>query len=856
MRRHNKHFLPFAVLAAIFLTPLAIAQDDADSPNAMINVEAQPLADALRDFSDQTGLQLAYVATLADNKHSRGVQNAETPFDALDGILDSTGLEYRLVNDDTIAIAIAAAGESKANGQSEVHSESGNSAPAPIRTAQNQTPAQARSARPTSSDVSLTIEEIVVTATKRDESLRDVSISISAITGESLQDLNAHSLSDYITRVPGVVFNDYQPGVSEVVIRGVASTTFHEANQATTGYYLNQIPLIEPGFPLIIPDVDAFDLSQVEVLRGPQGTLFGSSSLGGAVNYVVNEADASGADFGAEGTVSSTEGVADPGYAIKGMVNAPIIEDELAVRVVALQRFDTGYLDNTSLGEDDSNDLTVEGYRGSVVYTPTDDTKISVLLMSQEYSLDDQTYVIFNDDPETFERTTNVAETQDTDFSLYSLRLDHDFSWATLTALGSYVEKNGEVVFDFSVFGGNDPRTDTPLLAFGTGESTTDYFEARLASNQDRPLRWLAGTNFTALEAETTDASFIEGISDFIDANPGQFDNQPGSLLAPGDLAERTTSTSDVTERAIFGELSYDLSDQWMLTFGGRLFEYKSKPRLQFLPNANLVPPFDFQPGESSESDFIPKVSVTYTPGNNVRLYALYSEGFRIGGANVFALASADLPLTFESDSTRNLEAAARLDLLGGRLLLDATVYHIDWDDIQARLFTPVDFRAFTTNGGGADIDGVEISASVLVSDWLRFNSAITYTNAELSALLPDSFAPGGGHPAGTQLPGASEWITASSVILDLDNLRSRPVVSLHHRYLSKAPVAFGAVLEKGGYHLFDLNATFTLSDQIEAGLFVKNVFDEYGILNAPFSFAGSVTRPRSAGVTLRYRYR
>ena len=149
--------------------------------------------------------------------------------------------------------------------------------------------------------------EIVVTAAKREQSVRDVSGSVSAVSEATLQKLNAQSLSDYITRVPGVVFNDYQPGVSEVVIRGVASSTYHEANQATTGYYLNQVPLIEPGFPLVIPDIDSFDISRVEVLRGPQGTLFGSSSLGGAINYVVNEADASGFDAGFEGSVSTTK---------------------------------------------------------------------------------------------------------------------------------------------------------------------------------------------------------------------------------------------------------------------------------------------------------------------------------------------------------------------------------------------------------------------------------------------------------------------------------------------------------------------------------------------------------------------
>jgi iron complex outermembrane recepter protein len=253
---------------------------------------------------------------------------------------------------------------------------------------------------------------IIVTAGKREQLLKDVSGSISALSEDDLRNLQAQSLSDYITRVPGVVFNDYQPGVSEVVIRGVASTTYHEANQATTGYYINEIPLTEPGFPLVIPDVDTFDLKRVEVLRGPQGTLFGSSSLGGAINYVVNTADASGFDAGFEGSLASTRRAGEVSYGAKAMVNVPIIEDQLAVRLVAFQRFDAGYLDNTGTGVDGSNDLRVRGLRGSLVWTPTDKTTFSVLSMYQEYDLDDQTYVLFGA-PETFERSTNVPEYQD-----------------------------------------------------------------------------------------------------------------------------------------------------------------------------------------------------------------------------------------------------------------------------------------------------------------------------------------------------------------------------------------------------------------------------------------------------------
>jgi outer membrane receptor protein involved in Fe transport len=164
--------------------------------------------------------------------------------------------------------------------------------------------------------------EIVVTATKREESIRQVALPISAVTGDELAGANANSLADYIVRLPGVVFNDYQPGVSEVVIRGIAATTYHEQGQTTVGYYLNEVPLVEPGWPIGIPDVDTFDLDRVEVLRGPQGTLFGSSTLGGLVNYIVKTADTERFEAAAQGLIGSTKNAdGDVNYAAKAMIN-------------------------------------------------------------------------------------------------------------------------------------------------------------------------------------------------------------------------------------------------------------------------------------------------------------------------------------------------------------------------------------------------------------------------------------------------------------------------------------------------------------------------------------------------------
>src|SRR5687767_12183060 len=270
------------------------------------------------------------------------------------------------------------------------------------------------------------LDEVIVTATKRDESLRDVAASVSVMTGEQLQLMGAQSLGDYVNKMPGVQFNDYQPGVSEVVIRGVAATTYHEQGQTVVGYYVNEIPLSEPGWPIVIPDVDTFDLERVEVLRGPQGTLFGSASLGGLVNYIAKPAGTDDFDAALQTSVGSTSHSDDMNYAVKGMVNVPLIEDKLAVRVVGLERFDAGYVDNIRLNNSDSNELTTRGGRMSAVFTPTESTKLSWLTMYQKTELDDQTYVTLP----TLTRATFVAEPHETEMLINSLRLDQQLGFA------------------------------------------------------------------------------------------------------------------------------------------------------------------------------------------------------------------------------------------------------------------------------------------------------------------------------------------------------------------------------------------------------------------------------------------
>ena len=691
---------------------------------------------------------------------------------------------------------------------------------------------------------------VIVTANKREQDLRDVAGSVSAYTGAQLESIGAQSLADYVTRLPGVVFNDYQPGVSEVVIRGIAATTYHEQGQTVVGYYVNEIPLSEPGWPIVIPDVDTFDLERVEVLRGPQGTLFGSASLGGLVNYIAKSADTSEFDAAFQSTLGQTSHSDDMNYGVKGMVNVPLIADKLAVRIVALERRDAGYTDNVRLNKDDSNDFNTRGGRLSAVFTPTESTKLSWLTMYQETELDDQTYVTIP----TLTRSTYVPEPHETEMLINSLRLDQEFGFATLTVLGAMADKESNIVFDYSGNYFELPMSGNPVFGDGDAESKSRNAEVRLASNGEGFLNWVVGAMYLKSEKDSTDRQHQNGSEAFLNSI-----GEPGSILAPGDDFDRYIVARDDKETALFGEVTLNFTDAWALTAGGRLFDSESDNAIVRLPGTAIPAGATFNQS-TSEDGFTPKVSVSWKPGQDFMAYATYSEGFRVGGANPNPPGTVSDAATYDSDSVKNYELGVRSTLAGGVLQLDAAVFHIKWDDIQVRLFGPAPtYYSYVVNAGGAENDGVEFTGTVRAGRVAEFQTSITYIDAQISSFVPDTFAPGGGYAVGTTLPGSSEWTIANSLSFAFDEVRFAPHVLLMHRYLSEAPVAFGSAFEKGDYHIVDLRAGLKFSDALDVSVFANNLLDEYGVLNAPFASSafplGSVTRPRTIGVTMNWSF-
>ena len=692
---------------------------------------------------------------------------------------------------------------------------------------------------------------VIVTANKREQDLRDVAGSVSAYTGEQLEAIGAQSLSDYVTRLPGVVFNDYQPGVSEVVIRGVAATTYHEQGQTVVGYYVNEIPLSEPGWPIVIPDVDTFDLERVEILRGPQGTLFGSASLGGLVNYIAKPAETDDFDAALQTSVGSTSHSDDMNYAVKGMVNVPLIEDKLAVRVVGLERLDAGYVDNIRLNNSDSNELTTRGGRVSAVFTPSETTKLSWLTMYQETKLDDQTYVTIP----TLTRDTYVPEPHETEMLINSLRLDQELGFGNLTVLGAVADKESTLVFDYTGNYGETYEAGGPVFGVGEAESKSRNIEVRLSSAGEGFVQWVVGAMYLESEKDSIDRMRQVGIEAFLNA-----EGEPGSLLAPGDDFDRYLVARDDEERALFGEVTFNFSEAWALTAGGRLFEAESDNGIVRLPGLAIPDGASFNQS-TSEDGFTPKVSLSWRRDADLMMYATYSEGFRVGGANPNPPGTVTDARTYDSDAVKNYEIGVRSTLAGGALLLDAAAFHIKWDDIQVRLFGPAPtYYSYVTNAGGAENDGVEFTGTVRVGSGFEFQTSVTYIDAQVSSFVPDTFAPGGGYAEGTTLPGSSEWTISNSVSLSFRDVRFSPHVLLMHRYLSEAPVAFGSAFEKGDYHIVDLRAGLTFTEAVDVSLFANNLLDEYGTLNAPFANAafplGSVTRPRTVGVTMNWAFR
>ncbi len=446
----------------------------ADVPK-QIDIPAGELVAALELLAMQSSVDLVYQPAQLKPFHTGGVKGQYTPEAAIRILLKGTPLELRTDPSGAMVIVLPNA-----------HSTSNNSAPdrgqggRGVADAESprdrlrlaQAGAGARGGTTAIDDGArasgdLVLEEVIVTATKRPEPVRSISGSVTVLTGEQLETLGAQSFADYLTAVPGVVFNAQTPGLSPIVIRGVSTTTGFDQGQATTGYFINDVPLTDPTFILAIPDIDAFDVNNVTVLRGPQGTLFGSASLGGAINYQAVIPNLTEYQMHVQTTVDSVHG-GGTGGAGKIMVNVPLISDVLAVRGVYVYRDDAGYIDNIGTGQTNTNRTTIRGGRLEVTWKPSATTTVNYLYLQQNEDTEDNNYV----EPSLagpYGKDTLVPEPFGFTTTIHNLRLDQDLGFGTLTATATYHRKSQNEFSDAS------PYELLPAAAKPRGVSTDGH---------------------------------------------------------------------------------------------------------------------------------------------------------------------------------------------------------------------------------------------------------------------------------------------------------------------------------------------------------------------------------------------
>lgn len=603
------------------------------------------------------------------------------------------------------------------------------------------------------------LEEVVVTGRKRgEESIQDIPVSITAITEDTLERMGVSDFEDFAYQVPGLTFTDGGPGERRYIIRGIQS-----AGQQQVSVYYDEVPI--PGVQSSTSDsgsqttdLKIYDIARVEVLRGPQGTTFGANSQSGTVRFITNKPNLTELEASVRGDVSATQHGNGENWAGFAMFNMPIVAEQLGLRLVAYDGRDEGYVDNVRLGVEDINWVETRGVRGILRWAPAEDLTIDAMIWHQErdnggdfrfHPFD----TIFDDDLTQAEKVAlsadeggrdNVSELAffDTggfnvgdytrtgkpdDQTIYSLTADWSLPWANLTATASHYDRDFKFKFDstwIDFFLGIRPATETdpgvrpdlfPALTDQRQSIEQDAVEIRLNSTGSGPLQWLLGGFWRDRESEFQ--SFVR-VVDEVTGLPFDPGVPPGAIQPPTPGAGiegclpcvfARIATKDIEEIAFFGEASYAINDWFEATVGLRWFEVDQAdfgltvfPFALFPPNPALPLQADF-----SEDKLIKKFQLAAHFSDNVTVYALAAQGFRLGGTNNQGVVA--IPPFFESDDLWNFELGLKSSLFNNRMILNTSIFHIIWDNLQVSGEDPTGAFGFIGNAGEAEVTGVEV---------------------------------------------------------------------------------------------------------------------------------------------------
>jgi iron complex outermembrane recepter protein len=740
------------------------------------------------------------------------------------------------------------------------------------------------------------LAEIVVTAEKRSSTIQDTAISMSALSGEQLQQQGISGITGVVQSVPGLSMRSSGPGQTELEMRGLSSSG---GSSPTVGFYLDDYPLTAPAAALVgkvVIDPDLYDLNRVEVLRGPQGTLYGSGSMGGTVKLVTNEPILNRFEGSVDAFGSGTSG---GGFNRGGnlMLNVPLLADTFAMRIVATDKYRDGWItryvepdfpvptnpgpcgpgwpgctrgDVTAITPSQStpriNWERLQGGRVEFLAQPTAALKIEATAIYQKITMGD--YDEYDLPPGITDarfQSDNNNEPISDEFKLYGLTASYDLGFAQLTSASAYYSRTESQTQDTS-----EPLYSLlPLYgvtisqfypnAFNETDTTRQFSEElRIASTGTGPLQWIAGAFF----------SHFQSIFAEYNASIPIVANAPGELAVdPEGILYQANNPYHIKQYAIFGEGTYAFTENWKLTAGARWYRFDSRADEEtegYLATSGSATPL-LNTFVTSNTGVNPKVTLSYEQNHDLTIYGTASRGFRPGGINQQI---PDPPCTLATeaygpDSIWNYEIGEKAKLLDNRVSVNADVYYIRWSQVQQSVNQPCGYP-LTQNAGTAASYGPEVEITALLTPELTLAFSGTYTHATLTSVnttleqADTAFTPGLGL---LNVPKYTETTSLTYVKPISDDLKFS--ARLNNSYVGQATDIDFTYGTLPSYNLVGLRFGL-LGEKLSGFLFADNLTDkraQLGINTTGFAYTipslirVATNQPRTIGVDVKYKF-
>ena len=791
-RSRNKFggMLPIGMLC-LFLASAAQAQ----TTLITVHIPSKPLAEALIDFALQANLSISDSGIDFQGKVSHSVDGTFSQENVLRLLLADSGYGFTFL--------------------------SGNAVRINLEMTIPQTPGER--VNPT--------ENVIVTATKHAATAQSLPYSIAVTMGAQLEDLGVQSFNDLTPQVAGLTATNLGPGEDKVFVRGLSDSVLPGLSESMVGFYLGETRIADDAPD---PDLKLVDIDRIEVLRGPQGTLYGAGSLGGLVRIIPHEPDFNSYQTMAEATVSS---IRDGGISsgVDGMINVPVVPGIFALRAVGYFDNIGGYIDEIRLGINNANRTYRSGARLAMDWQPEGVWTISANLAFQKINARDSQYYL--DGLPILKSDNYLLEPHSDSFLQMGITATGELGWAEIVSSTSYLDRTLNDRFDATLAWPS--LTGFPLAPspFVDGRAVKSYsHETRLVSADEGNWNWLAGAFLTHRD------------EDFNSALSGQ--DASGAHV----VASRETREDRENEIALYGEATYAFTNEVSLTVGARAFD--ASHNVNALVTKLAIGTTQFK-GSNKQFGITPKLVLKYQAAQNMMFYAQYGEGYRLGGINIDGPTGTTEPgeNTFDSDLLRNYEIGSKLTFFDKRITLNAAGYLADWTNVQTDQIGP-DGSFFILNAGNVRDLGSEIDITLIPLEHLSLQGNFFWNNAKLSHTNPLLVASEG------LLPGAPDVSFGVSGRYDIPiNAFFNAYIGFDYSYVGSSHLGFDENLSPrmGGYHLTNLRFGLDYGDW-RGTLFVNNVTNNQSNTFAfgnPFNFAKILQitppRPRTIGLSVTW---